>query len=108
MPRDIRMEVYKYGIKNLQEMGKVFYVNIDKAVALERLQARNETLKQGDTVRQDKAADKFVTEEFDKWSALYEKEMIPALAKMGLQSEIVDNSGTIAETVQQIIEKLSI
>jgi adenylate kinase family enzyme len=81
-------------------------VNIDKKVALQRLKKRNEQLLLLGGVRKDKAEDKFVTEEFDKRSDLYENEMIPQLDKLGLKHETVDNSGTIEETIKKILEKL--
>ena len=108
IPREVRLEIYKYGIQSLQERGKVFYVNIDKKVALERLKKRNEELMLLGGVWKDKAEDKFVTEEFDRLSDLYENEMFPQLDKLGLQHEIVDNSWTVEETIQQILEKLEI
>ena len=108
IPREVRLEIYKYGIQSLQERGKVFYVNIDKGVALERLKKRNEELMLLGWVWKDKAEDKFVTEEFDRLSDLYENEMFPQLDKLGLQHEIVDNSWTVEETIQQILEKLEI
>lgn len=106
VPRNVRLEIYKYGIKSLQERGKVFYIDIDKNIALGRLKERNEKLFLLWGVWKDKAEDKFVTEEFDKRSDLYENEMIPQLDKLGLQHETVDNSGTIEETIQKILEKI--
>lgn len=107
IPRETRLQIYKFWIENLREQGKVFYVKIDKATALERLTKRNaELAKQGGT-REDKAKDKFVEEEFDKLSNLYETEMIPQLEKLGLRHETVNNSTTIENTLQQILEKLA-
>lgn len=108
IPRETRLEIYKFGIENLREQWLVFYVKIDKAIALERLIKRNELLKAQWGVREDKANDKFVEEEFDRLSNLYETEMMPQLEKMGLKYEVADNSTTIENTIQQIMEKIHI
>jgi thymidylate kinase len=81
MPRETRLENYKFGIKNLREQGIVVYVTIDKAIALQRLTARNEALKTEGEVRKDKANDKFI-EDFDRLSHLYSTEMMPQLDKL--------------------------
>ncbi|MBU0626982.1 hypothetical protein KKG31_00250 [Patescibacteria group bacterium] len=44
IPRETRLQIYKFGIENLRENGLVFYVTIDKEIALERLTKRNEEL----------------------------------------------------------------
>ena len=106
IPRETRLEIYKFGIENLRKQGIVFYVKIDKAIALERLMKRNEELKKQWGVREDKANDKFVEEEFDRLSNLYDTEMMPQLDKLWLKHEIADNSDTLENTIQQIIEKL--
>lgn len=106
IPRETRLQMYKFWIENLKEQGKVFYVKIDKAIALERLTKRNEELKKQGWTREDKAKDKFVEEEFDRLSNLYATEMFPQLDKLGLKYEIVDNSWSIQDTIKQIQESL--
>lgn len=107
MPRDIRMEIYKFGIEHLRKMGKVIYVKVDKEVARQRLTTRNEELaKNTDKVRKDKAEDKFIKEKFDQLSELYETQMVQQLEKLGLTCEVIENNGTIEEAGQKAIEKL--
>lgn len=106
IPWDTRLQIYRFGIENLRKDGIVFYVKIDKDIALDRLTKRNEELKTLGWVRKDKAEDKFVQEEFEKRSHLYEHEMIPQLDKLWLKHEIADNSDTIEDTIQQILTKL--
>lgn len=106
IPRETRLQIYKFGIENLRENGLVFYVTIDKEIALERLTKRNEELTKQWGIREDKAKDKFVEEEFDRLSNLYNTEMLPQLDKLWLKHEIADNSGTLENTVQWIIWKL--
>jgi len=108
IPRETRLEIYKFWIQNLRENGIVFCVTIDKDIALERLQIRNEELKKQWWVREDKAKDKFVEEEFDRLSNLYDTEMMPKLDKLGLKHETADNSATLEQTIQEIINKLDI
>lgn len=81
MPWEIRLQNYKFGIEELQKHGVIFYVDIDKNVAWERLKKRNEELAKQGGVWKDKADDKFITE-FEKMSDLYEKEMFPQLDKL--------------------------
>lgn len=106
MPRDTRMQIYKFGIENLRKLGKVIYVKVDRDVAHERTTRRNNELaKSDDQVRKDKAGDKFI-EEFDKMSLLYETELMPQLEKLGLSYEIIENNTTIEEAGQKAMEKL--
>lgn len=107
MPRDVRMQIYKFGIEHLRKMGKVIYVKVDKEVARKRLTTRNEELAQNDDkVRQNKAEDKFIQEKFDQLSNLYETEMVTQLEKLGLTCEVIENNGTIEEAGQKAINTL--
>jgi len=104
MPRNTRMEIYKFGIENLRKLGKVIYVKVDKEIARGRITARNNELaKSDDKVRKDKAEDKFI-EKFDEMSHLYETQLMPQLEKLGLSYEIIENNGTIEEAGQKGIE----
>lgn len=106
MPRNTRMEIYKFGIENLRKLWKVIYVKVDKDVAHERIVTRNNELaKSDDQVRKDKAGDKFI-EKFDEMSHLYETELMPQLTKLGLSFEIIENNGTIEEAGQKAVEKI--
>lgn len=106
MPRNTRMEIYKFGIENLRKLGKVIYVKVDKDIARERIVARNNELaKSDDQVRKDKAGDKFI-EKFDEMSHLYETELMPQLEKLGLSYEIIENNTTIEEAGQKAINTL--
>ena len=105
MPRNTRMEIYKFGIENLRKLWKVIYVKVDKEVAHQRTIARNEELaKSNDQVRKDKAGDKFI-EKFDEMSHLYETELMPQLEKLGLSFEVIENNSTIEEAGQKAVEK---
>ena len=107
MPRDVRMEIYKFGIKHLRDAGKVIYIKVDKEVAHQRLISRNKELTLfNDKVRKDKAEDQFIQEKFDQLSTLYETEMIPQLKRLGLSYEIIENNWTIDEAGQKAIETL--
>ena len=98
MPRNTRMDVYKFGIEHLRKNGKVIYVQVDREIAHQRLITRNKELAvQTDKVRKDKAEDKFIQESFDKLSNLYETEMIPQLEKLGVSWERIDNNTSIAD-----------
>jgi thymidylate kinase len=55
----------------LKEKGVIFYIDIDKNIALERLTSRNQELSNQDEVRKNKANDQFITEKFEKYSKLY-------------------------------------
>ena len=93
MPRETRMEIYKFGIENLRKMGKVIYVKVDKEVARQRLTTRNEGLaEKDDKVRKDKSKDQFVQEKFDHYTHLYETEMVPQLEKIGIPCDIIENN----------------
>lgn len=105
MPRNTRMEIYKFGIENLRKLWKVIYVKVDKDVAHKRIVTRNSELaKSDDQVRKDKAGDKFI-EKFDEMSHLYETELMPQLEKLGLSFEVIENNGTIEEAGQKAVEK---
>ena len=105
MPRNTRMEIYKFGIENLRKLWKVIYVKVDKDVAHKRIVTRNSELaKLDDQVRKDKAGDKFI-EKFDEMSHLYETELMPQLEKLGLSFEVIENNSTIEEAGQKAVEK---
>ncbi|MFA7298844.1 MAG: hypothetical protein WC010_04335 [Candidatus Absconditabacterales bacterium] len=106
MPRDTRMEIYKFGIENLRKLGKVIYVKVDKDVAHGRVTARNSELaKSNDQVRKDKADDKFI-EKFEEMSHLYDTELMPQLEKLGLKYDVVENNTTIEEAGEKAMEKI--
>ncbi|HMS91013.1 MAG TPA: deoxynucleoside kinase [Candidatus Absconditabacterales bacterium] len=106
IPRNTRMEIYKFGIENLRKLGKVIYVKVDKDVARERIVARNNELaKSDDQVRKDKAGDKFI-EKFDEMSFLYETQLMPQLEKLGLSFDVIENNTTIEEAGQKAIDAL--
>lgn len=106
IPRNTRMEIYKFGIENLRKLGKVIYVKVDKDIARGRIATRNDELaKSDDQVRKDKAGDKFI-EKFDEMSLLYETELMPQLEKLGLLYEVIENNGTIEEAGQKAVETL--
>ncbi len=105
MPRNTRMEIYKFGIENLRKLWKVIYVKVDKDIAHGRIVTRNNELaKSDDQVRKDKAGDKFI-EKFDEMSHLYETELMPQLEKLGLSFEVIENNSTIEEAGQKAVEK---
>jgi thymidylate kinase len=105
MPRDTRIEIYKFGIENLRRFGKVIYVKIDKDIARERIVTRNSELaKSKDQVRKDKAGDKFVEEKFDEMSFLYDTQLMPQLKKLGIPYEVIENNGTIKQAGEKAIE----
>ncbi len=107
MPRDTRMQIYKFGIENLRKLGKVIYVKIDKDVAHARIVKRNNELAQSDDqVRKDKAADKFI-EKFDEMSHLYDTELLPQLEKLGLSYEVIENNWTIQEAWEKTVNSIS-
>jgi dTMP kinase len=104
IPRETRMQIYKFGIENLRKLGKVIYVKVDKEVAQKRLMERNSELaKSQDKVRKDKADDQFI-KKFDEMSHLYETELMPQLEKLGLSFAVIENNTTIAEAGQKAIE----
>ena len=82
IPWEMRLELYKYAIKNLKENGVVVYVKADKEVSLKRLQVRNANLFSQSEVWKNKSKDKFIEEDFHSLSDRYEKEMLPGLEKM--------------------------
>jgi hypothetical protein len=77
MPREVRLAVYQQAIENLQQQGIVVYVKTDTETARLRMQQRNLQLAQQGEVRQHKANDVFVAQEFEQLSLRYEKEMFP-------------------------------
>lgn len=106
MPRDTRMEIYKFGIENLRKLWKVIYVKVDKDVAHGRVTARNSELaKSNDQVRKDKADDKFI-EKFEEMSHLYDTELMPQLEKLWLKYDVVENNTTIEEAGEKAMEKI--
>lgn len=106
MPRDTRMQIYKFGIENLRKLGKVIYVKVDKDIAHKRIVTRNEELaKSDDQVRKDKAGDKFI-EKFDEMSYLYETQLMPQLEKLGLSYEVIENNTTIEEAGQKAVDTI--
>lgn len=108
IPREIRTEIYKFGIENLRSMGKIIYVKIDKSTAQERSEKRNkELLEKNEQVRKDKAGDKFVENKFDELSHLYDTEMIPQLEKLGLSCETIENNWTIQEAWEKAVNSIS-
>ena len=104
IPDAVRAEIYKYGIKSLQKQWIVLYVKIDRDTALDRLQLRNADLWAKGEVRDHKAKDKFVVDNFERLTAEYEKDFIPKVKALWLQCEVIDNSGTLEHTIQQIEE----
>lgn len=107
IPRDTRMQIYRFGIENLRKLGKVIYVKVDKDIARQRVETRNSELaKSDDKVRQDKAKDQFIENKFEELSRLYETEMMPQLEKLGLSYDIVENNTTIQEAGNDAIKKL--
>ena len=105
MPRDTRMEIYKFGIENLRKLGKVIYVKIDKNIARERIVTRNNELAQSDDqVRKDKAGDKFIEDKFDEMSLLYDTQLMPQLEKLGISYEVIENNGTIKQAGEKAVE----
>jgi len=109
MPRKTRLDVYKFGIENLKKQGIVFYVKLDKDIALQRMQKRNKELKenQNDQVRKDKANDTFL-EKFDQLSQEYNKQLWPQIKKLWIPFYTVNNNNSIENTINQILEKLKI
>lgn len=106
MPRDTRMQIYKFGIENLRKLGKVIYVKVDKDIAHKRIVTRNEELaKSDDQVRKDKAGDKFI-EKFDEMSYLYETQLMPQLEKLGLSYEVIENNTTIEEAGEKAVDTI--
>ncbi len=107
IPREVRLEIYKFGIENLRKLGRVIYVKMDKDIALQRLNKRNEKLQQEkDKVQEDKAEDKFIQQDFEKLTHLYETEMFPQLEKLGLSYDIIENNTSIEDAGQKAMEKL--
>ena len=108
MPRETRMEIYKFGIENLRKMGKIIYIKSDKEIAYQRVIKRNEELaKNDDKVRKDKSKDNFIGD-FDKLTNLYETQLISQLEKIGLSCDIIENNSTIEEAGEKAVEKLKI
>lgn len=106
IPRDTRMEIYKFGIENLRKLGKVIYVKVDKDIARERIVARNNELAESDDqVRKNKAGDKFI-ENFDEMSYLYETQLMPQLERLGLSYEIIENNSTIKEAGKKAVNTI--
>lgn len=105
---EVRLEIYKDGIKWLRENGKVFYVKVDRDIAFERLTTRNNELSTKDEVLKNKANDNFILQKFDELTSLYDDNLISQMQKLDLKSDVVDNSGTLEDTVQQILDKLNV
>lgn len=106
MPRDTRMEIYKFGIENLRKSGKVIYVKADKNIAYQRAITRNKELaKSEDQIRKYKSEDKFI-EKFDEICYLYDTELFPQLEKLEIPYETIANNGTIEEAGRKCIEIL--
>ncbi|MDD3263150.1 MAG: AAA family ATPase [Candidatus Absconditabacteria bacterium] len=105
IPWEIRLQIYKYGIENLQKNGIVVYVKANKEISLKRLTARNNTIKTEGGARTNKANDQFIAQEFDKLSDLYQTELFPQLDKLRIPYIIVENNTTIDNVVNDI-EKL--
>ncbi|MDR0650117.1 MAG: deoxynucleoside kinase [Candidatus Peribacteria bacterium] len=72
---EVRMAIYRQAIEHLQQQGMVLYIQTDKETAHLRMQERNLQLQQQGEVRQHKAKDVFIAEEFENLSFRYEKEM---------------------------------
>lgn len=104
MSRETRLEIYGPGIQALKENGIVFYLKTDPNLAAERKEVRNDAMRatQKEQVRQDKANDQFVAQKYEQLAREYEENMIPQLEKLGIPAIIVDNNGTVEETIQQI------
>lgn len=105
IPWEIRLQIYKYGIENLQKNWIVVYVKANKEISLKRLTARNNTIKTEWWARTNKANDQFIAQEFDKLSDLYQTELFPQLDKLRIPYIIVENNTTIDNVVNDI-EKL--
>lgn len=107
IPWDMRKELYKYGIESLQKRGVVIYISIDKETARIRSEKRNDILAAGDDETfKNKAKDLFVLENFDRLTKEYEEDFIPQVQKLWLPCFVVDNNGTLDQTIQQILNIL--
>ncbi len=115
MSRNTRLEIYKPWIQALLENGQIFYLQIDKDIARQRSEQRNnEIIAQNTKHSQDtqnnvwinKAKDVFNEEKFDELTNLYETNLITQIQKLWLDCDIVDNNGSIQQSVDQIIKKL--
>jgi len=104
IPREVRTEIYKFGIENLGKMGKVIYVKTNKITAQKRSEERNKELWQLDQqVRKDKAGDKFIETKFDELSQLYDTELLPQLEKLGLSYTVIENNETIEKAWEEAL-----
>jgi len=105
IPRNIRTEIYKFWIQNLKKQGTVIYIDIDRDIALQRTIKRNKELNNKQQVRKDKANDQFI-QKFNKLSEEYEKNLLPQIKKLEINSHKITNNTTIKNTLNKIITYL--
>lgn len=107
IPSPVRKELYSIGIDALKANGIAYYIRVDKEVARERLQPRNNDLRTGWEVWKNKADDRFVAEKFDKLSAMYDKYLVNAVNDLWIPMHVIENNGTVEQCVNRIITYLS-
>jgi len=105
IPREIRMEIYKFWIQNLVKQGLVIYIDVDKNLAFQRTQQRNEELHKKWEVRANKAKDKFL-EDFEKLSNEYKNNLPKQIQKLKIPFRMVTNNDTISNCLKQITSNL--
>lgn len=106
IPRQTRLDIYAPGIKALQEKWIVVYIKTKQEIASERKKIRNKKLAKKEQVRKDKANDQFIAKNYDKLSQEYEENLLPQITKLNIPTAIIDNNGTIEETIAQIENKI--
>ena len=101
---ETRKKIYWPGIQALQKDGIVFYLKTDCQTATNRAELRNKNLLsfKNDQVRKDKANDKFIEHKHEQLTKEYEENMIPQLQKLWITTAIIDNTGSLENTIEQI------
>jgi len=108
IPRETRLNIYKFGIENLRKQWIVFYVELDKDVALQRAKTRNNKLKnkKNGKVRKDKTDDKFL-QDFERYSKEYDDNLWIQIQKLWIPFHKVNNNNSLENTINQIIKKIN-
>lgn len=108
IPQNIRKEIHKYWLDELQKKWIMIYLSVDKNIALERSRKRNKKLYKKWWVWKDKAWDKFIKDKFFELADKYENFLRKRVEDLWIKTKTVKNETTIKNCVKKILLDLNI
>jgi thymidylate kinase len=108
IPQNIRKEIHKYWLSELQEKWIMVYLQVDKNIALKRSIQRNKKLYEKWWVWKDKAWDKFIKDKFLELASKYDNYLRVRVEKLWIKTTTVYNESSIENCVNEIIWNLNI